>query len=69
MSAYKIQDEKKQKTEHSSTLVAIKAKNEVFYQMASIFKAVTNDEDAESQKLFNTMISQNPSDFLLENQV
>ncbi len=57
------------KNHHSySPYFAVKAKDDIFYQMASIFKEITRDDEIESKKLISSMISQNRSDFFLENQ-
>ncbi len=61
---------KKFKDHHSnSSYFAVKAKNDVFSQMASIFKEITKDEESESKKLFSNMISKNASNISLENQL
>ncbi len=70
MSKSNFQNKKDFKNHHSSnSYFAVKAKNDIFYQMASIFKEITKDEEIESKKLFSSMISQNASDFFLENQL
>ncbi len=64
------QNKKDLKKHHSrSPYFAVKAKDDIFYQMASIFKEITGDDEIESKKLFSSMISQNTSDFSLEKQV
>ncbi len=70
MSKSNFQDQKKFGDHHSSyPYFAVKVKNDVFYQMASIFKEITKGEESESKKLFSSMISQNASDIFLENQL
>ena len=48
---------------------AIRSKNEVYYQMASVFKAVTKDEDELTQKMLGSLISMKYPSFFVENKL
>ncbi len=70
MSKRNFQNKKSFNDYHSSCpYFAVKAKDDVFYQMASIFKEITKDKESESKELFSSMLPQNTSDIFLENQV
>ncbi|MCP3943953.1 MAG: hypothetical protein GY710_21080 [Desulfobacteraceae bacterium] len=41
---------------------ALKSKNEIYFQMASLFKAVTRDEKKMKAQLMEQILTENPSD-------
>jgi len=59
--------EVKKTFKNSNSYFALKSQNELYYQMASIFKAVTKNEDKLEQKVFYKVLSGNSSDIYLEN--
>jgi len=48
---------------------AVRSKHEVYYQMASMFKAVTKNEDELTQKMFGSLMSMKYPDFFVENKL
>jgi hypothetical protein len=46
---------------------ALKSKNEIYYQMASIFKAVATDENQMGKKILSRLLTKNHSEKALEN--
>lgn len=61
--------EKNMKTKRfnkANSYFALKSKNEVYYQMASIFKAVTHNEDKLTKKILTKILSKNSSEIYLE---
>ncbi len=60
--------EKNRKTKRfqkPNSYFALKSQNEVYYQMASIFKAVTHDEDKLKQKVSTRVLSKKSSEIYL----
>jgi hypothetical protein len=47
---------------------ALKSKNEIYYQMASIFKEVSNEKKISTQTAFMGLLTYNSSKTLMENQ-
>lgn len=45
---------------------ALKSKNEIYFQMASIFKEISNDKDEFAKNMFKGMIIKEPSNIFLE---
>lgn len=48
---------------------AVRSKNEIYYQMASVFKAVTKDEEELTQKMLWNLMSMSYPDFFVENKL
>jgi hypothetical protein len=51
----------------SNSYVALKSKNEIYYQMASIFKEVSRDTNNMEKNIFTRLLIDNSSDILMEN--
>jgi len=51
-----------------NTYFALKSQNELYYQMASIFIAVTRDEEKLEQMVFKKFFPGNSSEIFLENR-
>jgi hypothetical protein len=49
--------------------VALNSRNEIYYQMASVFSAATQGKKKLSKKLMAEIIAGNPSEFFLENSL
>ena len=65
----KLQGEKKRYKKMAQTsnfYFALKSKNEIYFQMASIFKAVTNDRDELAKEFFNGILIGDSSKIFLE---
>jgi len=65
----KLQVEKKGYKKNAQTpsfYFALKSKNEIYFQMASIFKAVTNDGEELAQEFFNGFLLEDSSKVFLE---
>ena len=60
----KQQNLKKLRQAHS--YFAIKSQNEIYYQMASIFKAATKNEEELTQRMLGTILSMKKPDFFVE---
>ncbi|MFH2058731.1 MAG: hypothetical protein ABIJ59_07510 [Pseudomonadota bacterium] len=56
----------KKRIQPSNAYVAIKAQNEIYYQMASIFKVINHDKGKLSQKIVNKYLSDHSSEIFLE---
>jgi len=55
--------------EMSNSYFALKSKNEIYYQMASIFKQVANDENKLAKKIFSRVLTGNQSKIFMENSL
>ena len=53
--------------EMSNSYFALKSKNEIYYQMASIFKEVSRDTNNMEKNIFTRLLIDNSSDILMEN--
>ena len=51
----------------SSFYVALKSKNEIYFQMASIFKEASKDEDQLAKKIFNGLLMDDFPKIFVEN--
>ena len=51
----------------SDTYAATKSQNEIYYQMASIFKQVVKREDKQANKILSRLLSTSMSQNSLEN--
>ena len=69
MSAHKVEKKGSPKqNQKSNTYFALKSQNELYYQMASIFVAVTGDEDKLEQMVFKKFFPGNSPEIFLENR-
>ena len=69
MSSYKNTKKKNCKNvEKFNAYFALKSKNELYYQMASIFKEITHDKEISAQTAFSDLLAVNSSKTLLGNQ-
>ena len=50
----------------SNFYFGLKSKNEIYFQMASIFKEVTNDEDKLAKTIFNGFLISDSSKISME---
>ena len=50
----------------SNFYFGLKSKNEIYFQMASIFKEVTNDEDKLAKTIFNGFLTGDSSKIFME---
>ncbi|WP_299983690.1 hypothetical protein [Desulfobacula sp.] len=57
----------KKTVQSANSYFALKSQNEIYYQMASIFKEITNVEDKLAKKNFNGFLKINQSEIFLEN--
>ncbi|OGR36095.1 MAG: hypothetical protein A3J80_01780 [Desulfobacula sp. RIFOXYB2_FULL_45_6] len=57
------------KTQAIHTYFAVRSQNELYYQMASVFKAVTKDKDELTQEMLGNLISMKYPDFFVENKL
>jgi hypothetical protein len=48
---------------------AIRSQNEIYYQMASIFKAATKNEEELTQRMLGTLLSMKKPDFFVEKKL
>lgn len=48
---------------------AIRSQDDIYYQMASVFKAVTKNEDELTQKMLGSLISMKYPGFFVENKL
>ena len=55
--------------QEQGSYIALKSKNEIYYQMASIFKAVTKDENEITHDIINKLISRSDSMVSLEGSI
>jgi len=62
----KQQNLKKPQRIHS--YFAIRSQNEIYYQMASVFKAVTKDEEESTQRMLGVLLNMKKPDFFMENK-
>ncbi|WP_457551528.1 hypothetical protein [Desulfobacula sp.] len=51
----------------SNSYFALRSPNELYYQMASIFKEVTIDENKMTQKILSSFLTQSHPEIVLEN--
>jgi len=63
----KQQNLKKPHQTHS--YFAIRSQNEIYYQMASIFKAATKNEEELTQRMLGTLLNMKKPDFFVENKL
>ena len=68
MSRFKV-GKKMNSLELSVSYVALKSQDEIYYQMASIFKAVTKDKEKMAKKIFKGVLTGNQSEIVLENSL
>ena len=47
---------------------AVRSQDDIYYQMASVFKAVTKDEEELTQRMLGTLMSMKYPDFFVENK-
>ena len=57
------------KTHQAHSYFAIKSQNEIYYQMASIFKAATKNEEELTQRMLGTLLSMKKPEFFVENKL
>lgn len=62
-----VRKDKKNSTSHS--YFAVKAKNEIYYQMASIFKHASNDESTLAEKIIYKSMVQDYHNIFMENSL
>ena len=68
MSKLKVKNKISNKdTQTSSFYFALKSKNEIYFQMASIFKEITNDGEELTKELFDGILIEDSSKLFLEN--
>ncbi|WP_300465078.1 hypothetical protein [Desulfobacula sp.] len=60
---------KKKVVDVSKAYAALKSQDEIYYQMASIFKAVNRDEDKLAKKVLTSLLTGKQSEIFLENSV
>ncbi|MCK5837057.1 MAG: hypothetical protein KAH09_07300 [Desulfobacula sp.] len=60
---------KKKIVDVSKAYAALKSQDEIYYQMASIFKVVTRDEDKLAKKILSGLLTGKQSEIFLENSV
>ncbi len=46
---------------------AIKSQNEIYYQLASVFKAATHDEELLTEKMVDSFLARKHPNFFLKN--
>ncbi len=68
MSKFKV-GKKRKNLESSISYVALKSQDEIYYQMASIFKAVTKDKEKLAKKIFKGFLTGDQSEIVLENSL
>lgn len=61
-----VNKEDQKNVEASGFYFALKSKNEVYFQMASIFREITNEEDEFAKKIFKGMLTGEHLNILLE---
>jgi len=66
MTNFKI-GKKGRNAETINSYFALKSQNELYYQMASIFKEVANGEDKLAEKIFSGILTGNQPKVSLEN--
>jgi len=62
-------ENKKKRVRSSHLYYAMKSKNELYYQMASIFKEVSKDEDSFTKKIFSRVLQSPQSKIFMENSL
>ncbi|NOX34674.1 MAG: hypothetical protein GXP56_13245 [Deltaproteobacteria bacterium] len=60
---------KKETAKTPNLYYAMKSHHEVYYQMASIFKAATHDEDKLAKKIFTGVLAGNQPEIFMENSL
>lgn len=68
MSKFKV-GKKMNSLESSISYVALKSQDEIYYQMASIFKAVNKDKEKLARKIFKGVLTGEQSGIVLENSL
>ena len=58
---------KNKDNQRSIAYFALKSKNEIYYQMASVFKAVATDENQMGKKILSRLLTKNHPKKVLEN--
>ena len=53
----------------SNSYAATKSQNEIYYQMASIFKQVVKREDRQAHRILNRLLTANNLEISLENSI
>ena len=66
MAAIKTGKKNLKKPQAIKPYFAVRSKNEIYYQMASVFKAVTKDEDELTRNMFGSLMSMKCPDFVVE---
>ena len=66
MSKLKAEKKYKKDVQIPTFYFALKAQNEIYFQMASIFKEVVNDENELAEKFLNEILIKDPSKIFLE---
>ena len=57
------------KHQEINTYFALRSKNEIYYQMASVFKAVTKDKDDLTQEMLGALMAMKNPNFFVENKL
>lgn len=57
----------KNQTQPSKFKAALKANNEIYYQMASIFKQISHHKGNSAQRILNRYLPGQPNEIFLEN--
>lgn len=60
---------RKKRVRSSNLYYAVKSKNEIYYQMASIFKEVSKDEKSFAKKIFSNVLQGPQSKISMENSL
>jgi len=60
-------EKKKETIRPAYSYFALKSENEIYYQMASIFKEAANNDDNLAEKIFSGILAENQSKVFLEN--
>jgi len=70
MAAPKTEKKKRfKKNQGINTYFALRSKNELYYQMASVFKAVTKDKEELTQEMIGALMSIKNPNFFVENKL
>ena len=60
---------KRKSVQTANSYFALRSQNEIYYQMASIFKQVANDENKLAKKIFSRVLTGNQSKIFMENSL
>ena len=69
MAAIKTGKKNLKKPQAIKPYFAVRSKNEIYYQMASIFKAATKNEEELTQRMLGTLLSMKKPEFFVENKL